>query len=200
MDVSNSENLRSSEDLRYLADLFGEAAQLLRVHKSRRFGDGSTKFSFRPYNRLKESIIIRRNPCLEFLKTYEADLTNIGVKVPDLLRLIDSITELLGTPLAWYPEIRQHEVDWAVRHISDIRAGDKETRRPLTTGEKRIWDALEHTTLTGRELVQKLHKSYDQAASEGGIRQHISNMKLKGYEVANKRGRGYYRLNDPPQS
>lgn len=64
---------------------------------------------------------------------------------------------------------------------------------PLTTdGQRSVWEALNNRAMTGKELAKALHTSGET------IRQHVSDLRKAGYQVPNRRGRGYYRPDAPP--
>jgi len=60
-------------------------------------------------------------------------------------------------------------------------------RTPMTDGQKRLWDALTRRALTGKELMKELDTSDDT------VRQWVRELRSNGYDVPNKRGRGYCR-------
>jgi len=65
---------------------------------------------------------------------------------------------------------------------------------PMTDGQKRLWDALKGRALTGKELAS----SNELDTSQETIRQWVGELKKAGYEIPNRRGRGYYRPDAPP--
>jgi len=65
-------------------------------------------------------------------------------------------------------------------------------RTPMTDGQKQVWDALDRRSLTGKEPSKKLDHTEDV------IRQWVRELRSKGYDVPTKRGRGYYRVDAPP--
>ena len=69
---------------------------------------------------------------------------------------------------------------------------DPPHRVPMTDGQKRVWDALSGRALTGKELTNELE------TSEDTVRQWVRELRANGFDVPNKRGRGYYRLDAPP--
>lgn len=70
----------------------------------------------------------------------------------------------------------------------------REMERALTHGEKAVWDALSAKVLTGRELMDRLD------TSEQTIREHVKAIRRKQGEsaIGNRRGRGYFRPDAPP--
>lgn len=72
-----------------------------------------------------------------------------------------------------------------------------DARRPMTAGQKDVWDALAGQALTGPGLVEFLERK-GIPTSEGVVRQHIMDLKRAGYVIRNRSGRGYYRPDSPP--
>lgn len=64
--------------------------------------------------------------------------------------------------------------------------------RVMTDGQRRLWNALEARAFTGKELAATLD------TTEDTIRQLIKELRDVGYNVENRRGRGYYRPDAPP--
>jgi biotin operon repressor len=66
-------------------------------------------------------------------------------------------------------------------------------RKPMTGGQQALWDALEGQALTAKKLAEQLD------TSENTIRQHVSDLRKAGCDIPNRRGRGYYRPDAPPE-
>ncbi len=68
------------------------------------------------------------------------------------------------------------------------------SKRVMTDGQKRLWDALHERALTGKELAAETELD----SSEETIRQWVSELRKAEYEIDNRRGRGYFRPDAPP--
>lgn len=87
--------------------------------------------------------------------------------------------------------LAEHRVGKSLGNLS------RDPGKPMSGGQKQVWDLLENCALTGSELVKAL-KQRGVESSDGMVRQHIHNLKQTGFAVENRRGRGYYRLDAPP--
>ena len=74
-----------------------------------------------------------------------------------------------------------------VEHILPI-----EERRPMTDGQRSLWNALDGKAMNTNELADALN------TSPGTVRQWKSALCLAGYGIERRHGRGYYRLDAPP--
>ncbi len=69
-----------------------------------------------------------------------------------------------------------------------------ESKRIMTDGQKRLWDALHDRALAGKELAAESELD----SSEETIRQWVSELRKAGYEIGHRPGRGYFRPDAPP--
>ncbi len=65
-------------------------------------------------------------------------------------------------------------------------------RRPMTDGQKRLWDALEGQVLSAKELARELD------SSEDTVRQWVRELRAARYSIDRRSGRGYFRPDAPP--
>lgn len=85
--------------------------------------------------------------------------------------------------------------------VSEVKRLAKELRdgpprkRAMTEGQQMVWAALDGRALFGKELA--LRKELD--TSEETIRQHVHEMTKHGWTVLNRRSRGYFRPDAPPE-
>jgi hypothetical protein len=116
----------------------------------------------------------------------------------------DSVGQCLGpdgrvNPYAVICKLQEQEQPLAepagVSESADLPKAEK--RSPMTKGQKDAWDVLSGRILSASAMVIALDDR-GTITSEGTIRQHIRNLRKSGYVVEQKRGRGYYRSDDPP--
>lgn len=62
----------------------------------------------------------------------------------------------------------------------------------LTEGEKKVWEVLEGRAMTAAKIAGELN------TSEQTVKEQIKSIRLKGRNVENQRGRGYFRPDAPP--
>ena len=81
-----------------------------------------------------------------------------------------------------------------LRSLAKKLVAGKDARPPMTNGQKRLWGALKGRAMTGKELAGK-----DQLdTSEETVRSWVRELRRAGYGIENRRGRGYYRPDAPP--
>ena len=116
----------------------------------------------------------------------------------------EGVRELWGR----FPNLTEKELRLAVGRAEGATADQPDSktppsclpsgRRPMTDGEKQVWDLLDGRALTGKGIVNALHSEKGIITSEDTVRQHILELRKAGYSIPNQRGRGYYREDSPP--
>lgn len=67
-------------------------------------------------------------------------------------------------------------------------------RPPMTDGQKRLWDALDGRAMAAKELAAEAVLD----TSEQTVVNMVGALRKAGYSIPNRRGRGYFRLDAPP--
>ncbi len=106
--------------------------------------------------------------------------------------------ELIQEILTYCPveaeEMRLHSSNIAT-HREGLVSDPPETggkNRVMTDGQKNLWRALKNCASSGKELANELD------TSEDTVRQLIKELRAANYEIENRRGRGYFRPDAPP--
>lgn len=68
------------------------------------------------------------------------------------------------------------------------------SKRVMTDGQKRLWDALDGRALAGKELAAESELD----TSPETVRQWVSELRKAGYKIGTRPGRGYFRPDAPP--
>ena len=70
----------------------------------------------------------------------------------------------------------------------------RDTRPPMTDGQKRLWDALSGCAMTEKKLADRNQLD----TSEQTVRSWVLGLRRAGYGIERRKGRGYYRPDAPP--
>ena len=89
---------------------------------------------------------------------------------------------------------------WACEQVPELeelwpRPHDGAHPRPLTGGQRRLWDALAGRCLNAKELAAESELD----TSEDTVRQWVRGLKAAGRDISHRPGRGYFRPDAPLQ-
>ena len=124
----------------------------------------------------------------------------LGPPPPNLSVLVDELDELReqGAPDSYINEYEEWWLREAEKRTAPLPAGHVQAPqsppRPMTDGQKRLWNALKNRALSAKELAGR-----DELDTSGEtVRQWVLGLRKAGHAIEHRSGRGYYRPDAPP--